>query len=407
MLKKIRWRFIGSAMAAFTAVILMLLCFINVWNYHSVTNQQDDALQRISERDNQGAPDFPDKKPPKGKGEHYFSAEVQYSLRFFSVHYNTDGEFLRADQDHIASLDEETEKEYAQTALGSGKTSGYKYGYRFLVYETDTEKVVLFLNSEREIQTMNSLFWITVAIAGVSLVIVFGLVVLFSRRAIRPYAKNMEAQKQFITNASHELKTPLTAISTSADVLALEYEEDEWVQNIQTQSTRLSKLITSLVALSRLNEENPFPEREEFSLSDAIWESSEPFVHLAKANGYEYLQDIEDDIRIVGNQTAIQQMISILLDNAMKYAAKDAPIELKLGKCGKKAEIIVSNKCEAGRIPDVSRLFERFYRGDQSHSPQISGTGIGLSIVKATVDAHGGRISAAIEDERIVFKILL
>ena len=332
---------------------------------------------------------------------------MQYSLRFFSVHYNTDGEFLRADQDHIASLDEETEKEYAQTALGSGKTSGYKYGYRFLVYETDTEKVVLFLNSEREIQTMNSLFWITVAIAGVSLVIVFGLVVLFSRRAIRPYAKNMEAQKQFITNASHELKTPLTAISTSADVLALEYEEDEWVQNIQTQSTRLSKLITSLVALSRLNEENPFPEREEFSLSDAIWESSEPFVHLAKANGYEYLQDIEDDIRIVGNQTAIQQMISILLDNAMKYAAKDAPIELKLGKCGKKAEIIVSNKCEAGRIPDVSRLFERFYRGDQSHSPQISGTGIGLSIVKATVDAHGGRISAAIEDERIVFKILL
>ncbi len=393
-------------MAAFAAVILMLLCFINVWNYQSITDQQDETLLRIMEKDSQMRQGFPGKKDP-GKGGPHFSEEVQYTFRFFSVHYDADGQFQRVDQDHIASLTEEDEKSYAQIALDSGKTSGYEFGYRYLINKTETETVVMFLNSERELQTVRSLMWITVAIAGGSLIIVFGLVVLFSRRATRPYVKNMEAQKQFITNASHELKTPLTAISTSADVLALEYAEDEWVQNIQTQSGRLSKLITSLVALSRLNEENPFPEREEFTLSDAIWEAAEPFVHLAKANGYEYLQKIEDDIKIVGNQTAIQQMISILLDNAMKYAAKDGTIELTLSKCGKKAQIQVSNKCEADRIPDVSRLFERFYRGDMSHSPQISGTGIGLSIVKATVDAHGGRISAAIEGERIVFKILL
>lgn len=393
-------------MAAFAAVILMLLCIINVWNYHSITNQQDETLLRIMERDSLKKQDFPGKRD-SGKGGPHFSAEVQYSFRFFSVHYDADGIFQRVDQEHIASLTEEDEKAYAQTALDSGKTSGYELGYRYLIYTTETETVVLFLNSEREIQNLRDLMWITVAIAGGSLIIVFGLVIIFSRRATRPYAKNMEAQKQFITNASHELKTPLTAISTSADVLSLEYADDEWIENIRTQSARLSKLITSLVALSRLNEENPFPEREEFTLSDAVWEAAEPFVHLAKANEYEYLQDIEGDIRIIGNQTSIQQMISILLDNAMKYAAKDEAIELKLSKCGKRALLEISNKCKADSIPDISRLFERFYRGDMSHSPQISGTGIGLSIVKATVDAHGGKISADIKDERIIFKILL
>ncbi len=393
-------------MAAIAAVILMLLCIINVWNYHSITSQQDETLLRIMERDSLKKQEFPGKKDP-GKGGPHFSAEVQYSFRFFSVHYDADGEFQRVDQEHIASLTEEDEKAYAQTALNSGKTSGYEFGYRYLVYKTETETVVLFLNSEREIQNLRDLRWITVAIAGGSLIIVFGLVVIFSRRATRPYVKNMEAQKQFITNASHELKTPLTAISTSADVLSLEYTDDEWIENIRTQSARLSKLITSLVALSRLNEENPFPEREEFALSDAVWEAAEPFVHLAKANGYEYLQDIEGDIRIIGNQTSIQQMISILLDNAMKYAAKDEAIELKLSKCGKKALLEISNRCKPDSIPDISRLFERFYRGDTSHSTQISGTGIGLSIVKATVDAHGGKISADISNERIIFKILL
>ena len=393
MLKKMRWRFIGAAMAAFTAVVLTLLCFVNLWNYHSVTSQQDEALTRLMEIEDQQMPLSSRRGALPFDDWSHFSPEVQYSLRFFSVHYDTNGIVSRVNQDYIASISESDAETYADAVLESGKAHGYESGYRYLVSTTEDETVVLFLNSEREIQTMRSLLWITLAIAAVCLAVVFGLVVLFSQRAITPYLKNMEAQKQFITNAGHELKTPLTAISTSADVLAMEHDGDEWVHNIQVQSGRLSKLITSLVALSRLDEENPFPVRTEFSLSDALWEISEPFGSLAQAKGKAYTQDIADGLTVTGDRTAIQQMFSILLDNALKYSPDGGSISLTTQRSGKRAEVTVSNTVDTAQSIDTTRLFDRFYRADESHSGAVSGTGIGLSIVKATVEAHGGTIS--------------
>ena len=403
MLKKMRWRFIGAAMAAFTAVVLTLLCFVNLWNYHSVTSQQDEALTRLMEIEDQQMPFSSRRGALPFDDWSHFSPEVQYSLRFFSVHYDTNGIVSRVNQDYIASISESDAEIYADAVLESGKAHGYESGYRYLVSTTEDETVVLFLNSEREIQTMRSLLWITLAIAAACLVVVFGLVVLFSRRAITPYLKNMEAQKQFITNVSHELKTPLTAISTSADVLAMEHDGDEWVHNIQVQSGRLSKLITSLVALSRLDEENPFPVRTEFSLSDALWEISEPFGSLAQAKGKAYTQDIADGLTVTGDRTAIQQMFSILLDNALKYSPDGGSISLTTQRSGKRAEVTVSNTVDTAQSIDTTRLFDRFYRADESHSGAVSGTGIGLSIVKATVEAHGGTISVRQEGCVMIF----
>ena len=407
MLKKMRWRFIGAAMAAFTAVVLTLLCFVNLWNYHSMTDQQDEALARLLEVEDQQKPFSREKDAPPFDDWAHFSPEVQYSLRFFAVHYFSDGEVLRVNQDFIASISKSDAEAYADTVLKSGKMHGYESGYRYLVSSTENETVVLFLNSEREIQTMRSLLWITLAIAAVCLLVVFGLVVLFSRRAITPYLKNMEAQKQFITNASHELKTPLTAISTSADVLAMEHDGDEWVHNIQVQSGRLAKLITNLVTLSRLDEEDPFPVRTEFSLSDALWEISEPFVSLLQAKGKTYTQDIADGLTVTGDRAAIQQMVSILLDNALKYSPDGGSISLTARRSGKKAEITVSNTTDGVRNIDAARLFDRFYRADESHSNTVSGTGIGLSIAKATVDAHSGKISAKQTGNTITFQVTL
>ena len=407
MLKKMRWRFIGAAMTAFSAVVLTLLCVVNLWNHVSVTRQQDETLSRLMEVEDQKAPFSPERgKPPFDDWVH-FSPEVQYSLRFFSVHYAPDGTLMRVNQDFVVSVSESDAERYAQAALSGGKSKGYENGYRYLIRTSEMETVVLFLNSERELQTMRSLLWITLAIAGGSLLVVFGLVVLFSRRAIMPYLKNMEAQKQFITNAGHELKTPLTAISTSADVLAMEHEDDEWVKNIQLQAGRLSKLIGNLVTLSRLDEENPFPVRTEFSLSDALWEISEPFGSVSQAKGKLYTQDIADGLTVTGDRAAIQQMVSVLLDNALKYSPAGGSIRLAARRSGKRAEITVSNTVDAAQDIDTARLFDRFYRADESHSGTVSGTGIGLSIAKATVQAHGGKISAKQTDHMITFQALL
>ena len=407
MLKRMRWRFIGSAMAAISAVVVVLLFVLNIGNYRNITRQQDEALDRLLEVESMDAPFSDGRGAPPFDGWMHFSPEVQYSLRFFSVHCTPDGEIQEINQDYVASVSETDAESYAHAALASGKTRGYEDGYRYLIEQGEDETVVLFLNSERELQTIRSLLFITLAVAGGSLLLVFALVVLFSGRAIAPYLRNLAAQKQFITNASHELKTPLTAISTSADVLAMEQGENEWVQNIQSQSGKLSKLISSLVTLCRLDEENPFPERTEFSLSDAVWEIAEPFSSLAAAKGKEYTQYIEDGIFVTGDRTAIGQLVSILLDNAVKYSPDGGVIRLHVCRSGKRAEIEVYNTLESDERLDCKRLFERFYRPDASRNANTGGSGVGLSIAKATVEAHGGTIRARQNGKEITFTVRL
>ena len=407
MLKKMRWRFIGAAMAAFSAVILTLLCFVNIWSFYNTTQQLDGTLNRLLEEEHKSS-DIPEGRagPPFDSMDR-FSPEVPYMIRFFSVHMTTDGTVEHVNQDYIASISEADAETYAKNVIACGKTRGFEGGYRYLVGQDGAKTVIVFLNSEREQQAMTSLLLITLSIAGICLAVVFGLVILFSRRAISPYLKNMEAQKQFITNASHELKTPLTAISTSADVLAMEDGNNEWVRSIQTQAARLSKLIINLITLSRLDEENPFPARSDFSLSDALWEISEPFVSFSQAKGKKYTQNIADGLTVTGDRSAIQQMVSILLDNALKYSCDSASISLSARRSGKKAEIEVSNTIDASQKIDTVRLFDRFYRADESHSNTMSGTGIGLSIAKATVEAHGGSISANQIDNIITFQVII
>lgn len=407
MLKKIRWRFIAAAMGAFTAVIVVLLCVLNLWNYDSMAKQQDETLQKLLEvvqheqlpAAGQGMPPF----AQLGR----FSPEVPYMLRFFAVHYDADGRITHINQDYIASITAADAEQFAAKALADGKRKGFYREYRYCISDSAAEQTVIFLNSERELQAARSLLWLTVAIACICLAVVFLLVFLLSKRAIAPYLRNLENQKQFITNASHELKTPLTAISTSADVLALELSDNEWVRTIRAQSGRLSKLISNLVTLSRLDEGDPFPNRAGFCLSDALWEISEPYVSLAQAAGKHFSQQIDDALRLTGDRAAIQQMVSILLDNALKYTADGGRITLLAHRVGKQVEISVANTSPPTHSGDLSRLFDRFYRGDESHSSQISGTGIGLSIARATAEAHGGAITAAQEGDFLVFRIRL
>ncbi len=385
MRRKMRWRFIGVAMTAFTAVILVLLVVINLWNYASQTAQQDQTLQALVQQSLEGR--------PLGRPGDRFSPEFQHMIRYFSVFYDADGALLIVNQDFITSIDREDALFYAQKVLKCGKDSGYLGMYRYCVTDFSSGTAVFFLYAEREIHAMQSLLLITALVALGSLIAVFLLMLALSGKAIAPYIRNLEAQKEFITNASHELKTPLTAISTSADVLSLEVSDNEWVENIQFQAGKMSKLIGDLVMLCRLDEANPFPERADFSLSDAVWEISEPFAALAQAKEKEFTQQIADNLVFHGNRASIQQMVSILLDNAVKYSEENGKIRLKVAKAGRKIEITVYNTCPPRKSHDLSRLFDRFYRGDSARNSRDS-FGIGLSIAKSVAENHGGTIKA-------------
>jgi hypothetical protein len=206
---------------------------------------------------------------------------------------------------------------------------------------------------------------------------------------------NIERQKQFITDAGHELKTPITSISTSADIAAMEHENDEWITNIQEQSVRLTKRVNDLVMLSRLDEETPFPSPTCFSLSEAGWETAESFQAMAKAEGKDYQIEIDENINVLGDRESVQKLMSILLDNAFKYSDPGGKVHLTVQKKHGKAVIEVENTCLQQIPGDPERLFDRFYRPDGSRSTKTGGTGLGLSIAKAIVESHRGEISAS------------
>ena len=170
----------------------------------------------------------------------------------------------------------------------------------------------------------------------------------------------------------------------------------------------MSKLVNNLVTLSRLDEERPLPTQAEFNLSDAVWEIAEPFTALAKAKGKQYEQQIQDGLVLWGERTLIQQMISILLDNAVKYSDQGGTIRLTVERRHRSVVIEVYNTCDLTGMEDIERLFDRFYRPDKSRNAQTGGTGIGLSIARAVAQAHHGKLSVSSQDGKsITFRAVL
>lgn len=393
MLRKMRWRFVWSAMTAVFIVMLVLVAAINLINYSTVTARQDQTLSTILRMETKSG--MPEGGIPfTGRGWlEPPSPEAQYATRFFTVRCDPSGNALSVKRDYIASISETEAIKYASNVLAKSSDSGYSGDYRYAVEYSGSDVYVAFLNSANELQLIRYVLLISGAVAAVTFLFIFGLIILLSKRAMLPYVKNLEMQRQFITDAGHEIKTPLTSIATSADVLAVEHEGDEWVENIQKQSVRLTKLVNNLVTLSRLDEAKPFPEKTGFSLSEVAWEASEPFSSLAKASGKNYTQRIEDDLTVIGHKNAIQQMISILLDNALRYSDAGGQIQFDVYRKNGHVCIEVFNTCEMISREDIAHLFDRFYRPDKSRSTHTGGTGIGLSIAKATAEGHGGKIS--------------
>ena len=400
MLKKMRRRFIAAAMAAIFAVTLLLLLAVNIWNYNITTERLDSTLDAMSVWGGAAAYGEPDYPLAGIFGDR--SPEARYMTRYFWVQLDTNRNTVRVFSDYIASVTAAEAAQDAADVIDSGRQQGYSGEYRYAVSSGSGYYTVVFLNASQELQAMRTLLIVSCVTAGLSLLLMFALVSAFSRRAIEPYVKNIELQKQFITDAGHELKTPLTSISTSADVLALADEDNEWVDNIRRQCRRLSKLVTNLVTLSRLDEGVPLPDKAEFSLSDAAWEASDPFTSLADARGLRFERSIEDSLSLVGDRALVQQMISILLDNAFKYCDPGGSISLRIYRHRKNCVIEAYNTCDPAALTDIDRFFDRFYRADKSRSGSGGGTGVGLSIARAAAEAHGGSINAKTADGKSI-----
>ncbi len=398
MIKKMRQRVILASMLAFFAVIALIGISVNVVNYCVVTKNADNTLEAIlrneENRNDIFMPGNPEENPPMQPFMGFQDPEANYMTRFFILRMDKRGVSWMG-LDYIAAINSFDAVEYGEKIIDKRADHGYIDDFRYIKSDNKDSAIIVFLNVSREKQSMKSLLLLTLIVSVVSLAIVFVLVELFAGRAIRPIANNIKMQKQFITDASHELKTPLTSISTSLDVISMEHGEDEWTENIKNQTGRMTKLVSELVTLSRLDEDMPLPDKEQFSLSNLGWEIVEIYEAQAKGKNKKFSAEIEDNIDLYGDKAAVGQLLSVLLDNAIRYSDDNGDIRLSIYKKKNKPRIEVFNTCHYDTPPDTNRLFDRFYRPDESRSRETGGTGVGLSIAKAVVTAHGGTISAS------------
>ena len=418
MIQRLRGRFIRIATLSVAAVMLLLTLILNVANCASTDADLRDTLALIYE--NQGTipvsndaalpePDGGDVSPPlppqsaPGKPDGHFTPETPFSTCYFVLRYQDDGTLVLADLTKIASVTEDDTAEYLAAAIENGEGYGRCGSYRFFVAHTgDDQNMAIFLDGYQQLRAVrNVLVWSLLADALCTL-LVFLLVVLLSRRAIDPVVRSAQQQKQFITDASHELKTPITVIATSLKVLEMEVGRQKWIDKARGQTEKLTALVNSLVTLSRMDEETSPLKREPFPISDAVRETAESFTELAASGGHALTVDVAPDLTCCGDEYAVRQLVSILLDNAVKYAAPDSPIGLALSRSRRGVTLSVSNRCEDAEHIDTSRLFDRFYRADPARSGG-NGFGIGLSIARGIAEGHRGSIAAAIDGDTITF----
>lgn len=394
MIHKLQRKFIAIAMASVTLVMLVLGVSINVISFFSTNNALNARLEMIFE--NEGSvPQFPAPGNPAQKRDPHFTAETPFSTRYFVLRYTGSGELLKVNMKNIAAVTEEDAETYLNIASEHGEGFGYSGNYKFYVASTkDNHYMAIFLDCYDELRAFQVFAFVSLLVGFACIVLVFILVVLLSKRAIAPTIQSMEKQKQFITDASHELKTPLTVINASLKVLEMDMGESKWIDKIQGQTNKLSRLVNDLVTLSRLDEEHPPLHCNDFDISAAVAEVADSFRDHAAAQGHILETEITSDLSYHGDEYAIRQLTSILMDNAVKYADPDSPIRLLLKKEKRGISLQAENLCASFNAEDADKLFDRFYRADKARSNQTAGFGIGLSIARNIVDAHHGSIHA-------------
>ena len=399
MFKSLREKFIATAVGSVAVVVAVLAITLNFINFNKLEERIDTTLLEASKSQaliKIFTEDGDDLVITKNS-----SSPTDYN-GFSIAKVDNIGRVIKAYRDDSLLPDQDALQDKVIEAIKVGKTSGFIGSYRFLKVESNVGNLILFLNCQRELDSFESFLKNSILISFVVIVSVLILVILVSKKVIAPIQETYIKQKQFITGASHELKTPLAIISSNADVLEMEHGDSKWTNNIHNQVERLSSLVNSLVVFSRMEEKDSV-ERAQFNLTEALKSRIEDFNELANFQKKYIVTDIDSALNYYGEKDSIVQLMDILLENAIKYASEDSDILVCLKKNRKNAILKVSNKADVKK-GDLSKVFDRFYRLDESRNSTIKGYGIGLSMAQLIAEKHRETIRAYSPEDG-VFKI--
>ena len=402
MIKKLQRRFIRIALIALAAAMVLVVGIVNAANWISVRNEMNETLSFLADNSAMNREDLTRRMADRDRHGRNLVSESSW----FSAVYDAGHERVGMNLTGMAQPDEETASALAEQAIRSGRESGMVQDYLYQVRQGPFGgRIVFMLNGETKLTAVRTLALISLLACLGGILLAWLFVALASRKAIEPTIRTMEQQKQFITNAGHELKTPLTVIQTNMDLLEMEQGDNPWVKSTQKQTAQMRHLVDELVYLSRMEEENAPLVMESLSLAPLIRETAEPFAAMAEFQGKSMDVDAEDGLTLRGDRASVQRLLSTLLDNAVKYAAAEGAIRVSARGEGRHIALTVSNEVSQPLTEAQCRqLFNRFYRADASRNKEKqSGFGIGLAIAAAIAEKHGGTISAAMEGSRLVF----
>ena len=440
MARRLRRKFILATMLAVSIVLAGIIAAINVANWLNVVDQAERRLDLIAAH-NGGLPQpnqdtaapaeaAAAENAPDGPGK--LSPETPFETRFFTVTLDADGTVVDTDTSHIAAVDADQAASWAKALANAGAQEGFQDSYRYRAVrgnasaanedsssladagtaadgtaggsqtgsgaadaadkeaaETD-RTLYVFLDCSRDLDTFRTFLVASTGVSAIGWLLVLALTMGLARMAVRPIAESYEKQKRFITDASHEIKTPLSIIDASCEVVELTAGASEWTASIHTQVERLSALTERLVLLARMDEGAAL-DLTSIDLSETVAAAAEPYRAVALAAGRTLAVNIEPHLAAHADAAAIGQATELLLDNAMRYASPGSTIELTLATAGRHRRISVRNRCDEVPTGDLDRLFERFYRADEARSSATGGSGIGLAAVRAIAEAHRGR----------------
>lgn len=447
MITRLKRRFIVLAMTSLIILLSVIVAGMNIINYESVVRNADDTLEMLS--DNKGRmpilyfddfddfleydDDYPDHDDddfsdyddidartddpysPEGGEERWYlrsalpkmSRDEAEGTRFFSVLVGSDGKAAIIQTDRIFAVSQDEAAEYAEEIVASGREKGFIEDYRYRVSEEGAFRRVTFLDCGRTLESFREFLKDSILMSVIGLIAVFFIICYFAGRIVRPVAESYEKQKRFITDAGHEIKTPLAVIKANIDVMKMDLEDlpddegdtaeslSDSLADIDGQVDRLTALTNDLVYLSRMEEAGNQLTMAEIPVSDIVSETADPFRALASERGRSISSDITPMLSINGSSKEIEKLVSILMENAVKYSPEGEDINIKLAREGKNVVLEVRNKAaEPLSDEDLAHVFDRFYRADKSRNSAAGGHGIGLSVANAIVSAHGGKIRA-------------
>jgi len=398
MFKKSRRKIVAAIMSILVLLWVGTLGVIYASSYFEMKKQNEQMLQshaqmyNLPNAFNQMMPPNgprPDGNPGFKPGFDPESPKFQLST-FYSVAVSYKGEILEIRNDSPTVYASDDLAQMAKDIIKDGKSTGTKDNLTFLKTDKNGYVLVVFMDNTVVNESAMTLFRYTLIFGSAALVLFFFLSVFLARKIVAPLEENYQKQKQFISDAGHELKTPVSVVSANAELLSRDLGDNQWLQNIQYENERMGMLVGQLLDLART--ENVTPQMESIDFSRLVAGEMLPFESVAFEKGLVLNSNITNGITVEGNSAQLKQLVSILLDNAIRHSKPDGEVHLTLTKDHGIAEISVINKGDEISSEHRERIFERFYRMDTARNGEDKHYGLGLAIAKAIVDAHHGHI---------------